>query len=441
MDTTIEQIFKRITSIDKDVAELNRLKGNVPTSKAYSSAIQLSFDKHINELLKERMSLIETIEQNAIPLQYPFLKIGNQKSLDNLFQSFSQGDLSVRNVKEQDVLNFLRIIPKTEIHLHIEACVNKDILKNLIKKNKIRISQDAFENKFNFNDLGGFIDLFLFIQSVIKSPEDLAYMISSLAHYLRSNNIVYSEVFFAPTKFIKNGIDFFEMVDVLVEKIHQIKEEDGTEIRLIIDVSRSFGPENAMENLKKILKLKYKEVIGIGLGGAELLGPAKDYEKVFKKAKDAGLRTVAHAGEDDGPWSIWDSLLLLNAERIGHGTSAIQDQKLVDYLKDYQIPVEICITSNVFTGKYVLKEQDHPVRHYYDYGLMTPINTDDPEIFGVNLTYEYFKLFRFLNFSIDELINLVKMGVYSTFHENKDSLWKNIQDKIDEIKPSFKLLN
>ncbi|MCB1190776.1 MAG: adenosine deaminase [Leptospiraceae bacterium] len=440
MDTTLEHIIKRITSIDKDVSELNRLKGNVPASKAYSSAIQLSFDKHINELLNERMSLIAAIENNAIQMQYPLLRIGNQQNLEKLFSNFNHGDLSVRDLNEQDVLNFIRNIPKTEIHLHLEACVNKNILRNLIKKNKIRISNEAFEEKFNFNDLNGFIDLFLFIQSVMKSPEDLGFMIDSLAHYLRSNNIIYSEVFFAPSKFIKNGMNFFAMIDVLVEKIQEIKNEDGTEIRLLVDVSRSFGPENAMENLKNVMKVKQKEVIGIGLGGAELIGPAKDYEKVFLKAKDAGMRTVAHAGEDDGPWSIWDSLLLLHAERIGHGTSAIQDQRLVGYLKEHQIPVEICLTSNVFTGKYVVREQDHPVRYYYDYGLMTTINTDDPEIFNVNLNYEYFKLYRFLNFSIDELIDLVRIGVYSTFYENKDALWKKIEDKIDDIKPSFKLI-
>ena len=440
MDTTLEHIIKRITSIDKDVSELNRLKGNVPPSKAYSSAIQLSFDKHINELLNERMSLIAAIENNAIQMQYPLLRIGNQQNLEKLFSNFNHGDLSVRDLNEQDVLNFIRNIPKTEIHLHLEACVNKNILRNLIKKNKIRISNEAFEEKFNFNDLNGFIDLFLFIQSVMKSPEDLGFMIDSLAHYLRSNNIIYSEVFFAPSKFIKNGMNFFAMIDVLVEKIQEIKNEDGTEIRLLVDVSRSFGPENAMENLKNVMKVKQKEVIGIGLGGAELIGPAKDYEKVFLKAKDAGMRTVAHAGEDDGPWSIWDSLLLLHAERIGHGTSAIQDQRLVGYLKEHQIPVEICLTSNVFTGKYVVREQDHPVRYYYDYGLMTTINTDDPEIFNVNLNYEYFKLYRFLNFSIDELIDLVRIGVYSTFYENKDALWKKIEDKIDDIKPSFKLI-
>jgi adenosine deaminase len=195
-----------------------------------------------------------------------------------------------------------------------------------------------------------------------------------------------------------------------------------------------------MNNLKRVIQLKHKEVIGIGFGGAELLGPAKDFGDVFKAARDAGLHCVVHAGEDDGPWSIWDSLKVLKAERIGHGTSAIQDPRLLEYLKEKQIPIEICLTSNVFTGKYVRKEEHHPVRAYYDMGILTCINTDDPEIFNVNLTYEYFKLYRFLGFNLDEIVDLVKKGVYSSFHPNKDELWERIQDQIVQLRLQHSLV-
>ena len=99
-----------------------------------------------------------------------------------------------------------------------------------------------------------------------------------------------------------------------------------------------------------------------------------------------------------------------------------------------QIPIEICLTSNVFTGKYVKKEENHPVREYYDRGVYTCINTDDPEIFDVNLSYEYFKLYRFLNFSIEELIDLIKKGIFATFHPDKEALWKRVNSEIIKVR-------
>ncbi len=439
MNITFEQILERIGIIDRDVSELNRLKSRLPADRPYSPSLQISFDKQINVLLTERVSLMDLVVANPPDWLFPELKEDERKIAANLAPTLFVGDLSVRQPAEQDVINFIRALPKTEIHLHLEACVNKHTLKDLLKKNNIQVTDEEFEKKFNFSDLNGFIQLFFFIQSAVKSPEDFSYMISSLAEYLRANNIVYAEVFFAPSKFIQNGLDFEEMIEALVKKIRQIKLEDGTEIRILVDVSRSFGNANAMNNLNRVLKIKHDEVIGIGLGGPELLGPAKDYADVFKLARESGLRTVAHAGEDDGPWSIWDTVSILQAERIGHGTSAIQDPELVKYLKEKKIPIEICITSNIFTGKYVRKEQNHPVRYYYDQGLVTAINTDDPEIFNVSLTYEYFKLYRFLDFSLEEIIDILKKGVYATFHPNKDALWASMEAKIQSVKRQFNL--
>lgn len=443
MEVPFSEILNRIAVIDRDIAELNRLKSRLPADRPYSPTIQLTFDKQINTLLNERVSLME------LPVLHPPLWLLSKEGLEPEAEpsvlkerkSLLAGDLSVPHPNEQDVINFIREIPKTEVHLHLEACVNKETLKFLYKKNGIEVTDKEFEDKYNFKDLNGFIQVFFFVQGAVKEASDLGYFIDSLADYLRSNNIVYCEAFFAPSKFIQNGLDFDEMVEVMVNRIRQIEVKDGITICLLVDVSRSFGPENAMNNLKRVLGLKHKEVIGIGLGGAELMGPAKDYSEVFKIARESGLRCVAHSGEDDGPWAIWDAVNLCKAERIGHGTSAIQDPELVRYMKENKIPIEICVTSNVFTGKYVRKEQNHPVRYYYDQGLMLCINTDDPDIFNVNLTYEFFKLYRFLDFSIDEIIDLVRQGVLCTFHPQKDSLWKSMEEKIDQIKLKYNLIS
>ncbi|EPG66337.1 adenosine deaminase [Leptospira wolffii] len=439
MGLTFAEILDRIRILDRDVSELNRLKSRLPADRPYSSSLQISFDKQINNLLNERVRLLDLEIENP-----PRWILGDTESFEAGRSTASAllepTDLSSKKLQDQDVINFIRELPKTEIHLHLEACVNKETMKKLMAKNSIQLSDEEFEAKFNFKDLNGFIQVFFFIQSLVKEPADLYHFVGSLAEYMRTNNILYTEVFFAPSKFIQNGLDFEEMVQQLVDGIREEKTKDGIEIRLLVDVSRSFGPENAMNNLNRVLKLKHKEVIGIGLGGAELMGPARDYAEVFRKAREAGLRVVAHSGEDDGPWAIWEAVELCKAERIGHGTSAIQDPELVNYLREHKIPIEICVTSNVFTGKYVRKEQNHPVRYYYDQGIPLCINTDDPEIFNVNLTYEYFKLWRFLDFSLEEIVDLVRQGVFATFHPQKESLWKEMDIKIKKVKEKYGLL-
>ncbi|EKP14103.1 adenosine deaminase [Leptospira borgpetersenii] len=440
MALTFGEILDRIRIIDRDVTELSRLKSRLPADRPYSSSLQISFDKQINELLNERVGLmeLEIIDPPSWILGVPTIGVPQETPVP-IKGLFPSGDLSKEKPDDQDVINFLRELPKTEIHLHLEACVNKDTMKRLIAKNGISVTDEEFEAKFNFKDLNGFIQVFFFIQSLVKEPADFSFFVGSLSEYMRANNIVYTEVFFAPSKFIQNGLDFEEMVNFLVNRIREEKENDGITIRLLVDVSRSFGPENAMNNLNRVLKLRHPEVIGIGLGGAELMGPARDYQAVFQKAREAGLRVVAHSGEDDGPWAIWEAVELLKAERIGHGTSAIQDPELVKYLRENHIPIEICVTSNVFTGKYVRKEQNHPVRYYYDQGLPLSINTDDPEIFNVNLTYEYYKLWRFLDFSLDEIVDLIRQGVFASFHPNKESLWSEMEKKIHLVKARYGL--
>ena len=167
------------------------------------------------------------------------------------------------------------------------------------------------------------------------------------------------------------------------------------------------------------------------------MGPARNFKDVFAQAKAHGLRAVAHAGEDDGPWSVRDSVEILGAERVGHGTSAIQDPALIDLLKEKEVPLEICLTSNLFTGKYVREPQDHPVRRYYDAGLVCTINTDDPEIFHVNLTDEYFKFYKHLDFTVTELVDMNRQGVYSSFMKNPARLWKGYSKEIQLLREKY----
>jgi len=435
MKVTFEQIYKKIKNIDKEIIELQNLKKRIPQNKPYSLDLHLSFDKIINDLINQKLEL-EQLEIENPP--------------EDLIQNILTVDLATASairaipkpeIEEEDkvILDFLRKLPKTEIHLHIEACISKETIIKILQEHKENFDVEEIEKLYQFKNLNEFIKLFLFILDSIKKPEDFQFIFENLKHYLIQNNIRYAEVFYAPSRLIQNGLEFREIARTLDYLAKECVLDGGPEVKFLVDVSRTFGPENASKNLKRLLEAKVDTHIGIGLGGAELMGPARDFKDIFAQARAEGLHCVAHSGEDDGPWSIWDTVQILKAERIGHGTSAIQDPDLLEYLRDKQIPIEICLTSNLFTGKYVRRPQDHPVRRYYDMGIICSINTDDPEIFNVDLTQEYYKLYKYLNFSITEIIDLIKMGVDSTFKNNQFLMWKSFEKEIKHLREEYQL--
>lgn len=329
------------------------------------------------------------------------------------------------------VRSLIASLPKTEIHLHIEGLVSVDSIWSLIKKHNLHLginSKEELKQRFHVTSLNEFIDLFInIIQACFLTEDDLTYLIEDTHTYLTRNNIRYAEIFFAPTKLIRNGLNFDRMVERLDQGAEQL-QANGLEVRYIVDVSRGFGVENAMRNLDLTLANGSSSIIGLGLGGAEQAGPARDYQPVFEKAIAAGLKVVAHAGEDVGPESIWDTVEILGAQRIGHGISAIEDRKLMDELTHRAIPLEICPTSNLFTRKYARKLEEHPIRAFYDHGMYVTVNTDDPTLFGVDLNDEYARLYEAGLFSVAELLQVLKNGVFATFlpENRKAELWNEI---------------
>lgn len=319
-------------------------------------------------------------------------------------------------MNKEEFYSFLRKIPKAEIHLHAEATISRKTVQAFLDRRPDAKSNPVDVDKlFSYNNLKDFITSFLFVQGLIDKASDLTTLFDDVASYLRENNIVYCELFFAPSMFMKKGLSFPEMLDVIQRAINVIEKRDKLTIKLIVDVSRTFGVENAQTNLELTLAHRTPMVIGVGLGGDEEKGPAKLFGEVFEVARTRGLHVVAHAGEVVGPESIWDALQTLKVERIGHGLSAIQDPELVRYLAEKQVPVEICLTSNIITQKYVTKAEEHPVRPLYDQGVLVVVNTDDPTFFNCTIIDEFWLLHTKLNFTMDEIKQLVINGFQASF--------------------------
>ncbi len=336
---------------------------------------------------------------------------------------------------KEEFYSFFKKIPKTELHIHIEAVISRDSIKKLyLKKNGKEFSAAEMKKLFDYEDLNGFIAAFLQVQDLFTSVDDFDLVFSDLEQYIIDNGISHMEAFFAPSAFLKKGFDYGEMMANFEKNVAKIKKETGVTVWLLCDVSRTFGMENAMQNLDRVLAAKSPSVIGIGLGGAESKGPCKDFGPVYEKAIKNGLRVVAHAGEDVGPESIWDAINILHAERIGHGITAIQDEKLMDELTKTQLPLEVSPTSNVFTKKIVKKFEDHPIRAFFDHGMMVTVNTDDPLFFKVSLLDEYWNLYKKLHFSKKELKQLIlnsfassflSDGEKAAFAESVEKAWKD----------------
>ncbi|MGC8765038.1 MAG: adenosine deaminase [Brevinematia bacterium] len=324
-------------------------------------------------------------------------------------------------MKKEDFVILLKAVPKAELHLHAEGTISISTVRKFLERNPTPKYEGEKINKlFHYESLKEFIRSFLFIQDLFVEPSDFELLFDDVANYLSNNNIIYCELFFSPSMFLKKRMDFKEILDVMSRKIEQIKAEKNIIIKLIIDISRTFGYENAKRNLELVLKYRNQHIIGIGLGGDEIKGPAVKFKDLFHIAKDNNLHLVAHAGEDADSSSVWDAIKELGAERIGHGIASIKDKELIAYLKETQIPLEICVTSNVFTKKFVSEIEKHPVKQFYEEGILVTINTDDPTFFNTSLVEEYWKIHDKLNFSLSDLLNLVINGFKASFLPDKE---------------------
>ena len=299
-------------------------------------------------------------------------------------------------VDKQRFYEVIRKIPKAEIHIHLE---------------------DFFAScSAPVRTLPEFLDVWREAMRSLEKVEDFGIAFENLRNYLKRNGIVYAEVYFAPRICIEEkGIAYPEIVAFFESRIREIRMNDDIEIKFLIDLSRTYGVERANRVLDAVLSCRSKYIIGIGLGGDEKKGPARDFVDLFDKARAHGLRTVAHAGEDDTHQSIWDAVELLGAQRIGHGTSGAYDQRTIDFLVEKQIPLEISPTSNLVTGTYVKDFAEHPIRKFWNSGAFITLNTDDPTIFNTSLLKEYWKLYNILGYEFNHLYTVITNAFRASF--------------------------
>ena len=286
-----------------------------------------------------------------------------------------------------------RAWPKAELHVHLEGSVKPETMQELDPD----LSLEAIRSMYHFTDFQGFLHTFKCLVERLRTPGDYAHITRRLLEHLTAENVRYAEITLSAGVVLWKKQEFAP----IYAAVRQAAAGFPIEVYWILDAVRHFGPEHARQVAELSAARVGDGVVAFGIGGDEERGPAQWFGDVYRFARSAGLRLTAHAGETAGPASVW-AALAIGAERIGHGIRAIEDPDLLRHLRDDNIPLEICITSNVMTGA-VPSLEAHPLRRLYDAGVPITLATDDPGIFAVTLSGEYDMAARHFGFSEPEL--------------------------------------
>ncbi len=282
---------------------------------------------------------------------------------------------------------FIRQLPKAELHLHLEGAVEPATLVELRRSHGENATLADTEPLYRYTDFPSFLMAFRDVSAHLRGPDDYELVTYRLMQQLKEETVLHAEVYVAVGVCLHRKQDFDAIFEGLERGRARGARDFGVSLLWIFDATRHFGVEEAQKVFELAARYQNRHVVGVGIGGDEVKAPPELFRGVYAYAEDRGLRLTAHAGETGPAESIWGALNL-HAERIGHGLSAAQDPDLIEELAYRQIPVEICVTSNLRTGC-CKSANDHPVRSYFDQGLMVTLNTDDPALFGTSLAREY----------------------------------------------------
>src|SRR6201995_1372823 len=304
--------------------------------------------------------------------------------------------------------SFLRRLPKAELHLHLEGTVTPETLVELSERSPAgRLTLQQARTLYRYVDFTGFLMAFKAITERRLAPDDYELITWRMAQSLAAQGVVHAEVYVSVgVVYYWRRVEFEPLFAGMERARLRAERELGITILWIFDAVRHFGVEEAARVFRKAAEMhrEHPSIVGIGIGGDERRTGAEPFRELYAESREAGLRLTAHAGETVGPEGIWGALNI-GAERLGHSLTAQHDAELIEVLAERQVPIEICITSNVRTGS-CPSFLEHPVRRYFDSGLMITLNSDDPALFGSDLSGEYRLAEREFQFTEEQLREL-----------------------------------
>jgi aminodeoxyfutalosine deaminase len=320
------------------------------------------------------------------------------------------------------VKDFIDRLPKAELHVHHVGSASARIVAELAERHPGVVPSDPVELKafFAFRDFAHFIDVYLAVVDLIRTPEDVRLLTYEVAREMaEGQRIRYAELTCTPYTSVlphdpERGIAIEAYTEAIEDARVAAERDFGLVLRWIYDIPGESGLPAADATLDYALHHRVDALVGFGLGGPEIGVARAQFQPHFDAARAAGLHSVPHAGETTGPETVWDSLRLLGAERIGHGTSSAQDPELLTYLAEHGIALEVCPSSNIAT-RAVATLEEHPLRAFVDAGVTVTINSDDPPMFGTSLNQEYAVAADLLGLDEAGLAELARAAVRASF--------------------------
>lgn len=310
---------------------------------------------------------------------------------------------------------FAHLMPKAQLHIHFEGSILPATILKLAQKNNVEI---PFKNKPEFSTAQQFFALYSKVINCLKTPQDYELVAYEFGKECARQNILYSEVIFSMgTNCKSSGLDWVVILEALNKGKARAEKEFGITWNWLFDLlpteMNKFEPQEFVDRVIQSRNAGLG-VVAMGLFEGVVTHQVAQYQKVYDQALTVNLPIVAHAGEFEGAQSIWHAIDILKSTRVDHGVRCIEDESLVQELKERQTALNICITSNVRLGVFH-SYKEHPVRRLWDAGLLITINADDPSLLNIDLNKEYDHLIDDYNFSIDELERVSLNGINASF--------------------------
>lgn len=308
-------------------------------------------------------------------------------------------------------------MPKVELHIHLEGSARPKTLLALARRNNVPLpasDEAGLRAWYRFRDFSHFITVYDMICDCIVTPDDLTLLVRELGADAAAQGIRYLEVTTTTNARLRRGLALDDQLAALVVGADEAAQQHGVRMQFIVDIVPEQSLDEAWTLARWAVARQGQGICALGLAGTEAAHNKAALAPIFTYARDAGLPRAIHAGETTGPQSVWDALILLHANRIGHGVRGIEDAALVAHLAAMQTPLEVCPTSNVCLG-IVPSLAAHPIRRLRDAGVYVTVNTDDPPLFGTTLTDEYRALAAVHGFTPDDLRTLTVNAARAAF--------------------------
>ena len=319
-------------------------------------------------------------------------------------------------MSDETSADFIRKLPKAELHLHIEGSLEPELTFELAKKHGVTLkhpSVEALRAAYDFSDLQSFLDLYYAGADVLRDEDDFHALTMAYLRRAHADGVVHTEIFFDPQTHTARGIAFATVFAGIHRALRDGEREFGISWRMIPNFLRHLSADDAMRTLEELLPYK-RHFAAVGLDSSERGHPPSKFTAVFARARREGLRTVAHAGEEGPPEYILEALDLLKVSRIDHGVRCEEDEALVERLVREQIPLTVCPLSNVKLCVYK-RIEDHNLKRLLDRGLKVMVNSDDPSYFGGYVLDNYLAVQRGLNLSKGDVAQLARNSIEASF--------------------------